>query len=862
DNVKTAQNGNRHPYIYGGGYRNHTTGDHAQITIINANSETRFAGIYAGTKYSDYDGNVRMDIDERVIIERQGETGAIMEEAGIYASGLKGRLPHGTTTYDYNVNGQVDIVIRGNRFGNSITEINCNTGGTTPKANVELIGVNAANGRLKLYDANNMLLNNTTLKLAPEADMGITGNLTLLEQSILDLSNKTNSYVGGNLIGSNDANTASILELKKDGKMTISGTVTGSTYFITPPIAGAINKNDPISGLVDTGRTYIESNADATGEFLFKPYTSVDEIHKSLVKEQVDGKTTWTIRKEEHEFKSTEISGPKKVTVDDVMQENEDLAVRFMIKTIDTNDQPFAMDIYARVLDANGNVFNDLEAAYYSFNENTFVQEFMLYPLQATVPTGQYKLQILDGPENTVKNAPNVIGEYDFEITATLVGDVTIAGNAEVGETLTANVANLPQGVDEQDLTYQWYVNGVAVQGATSKTWTVDGNANDTVYVEVGHANYANKLQSSTTTITNANQLTGTIQIEGTPRAGEVLTANVTGLPQGVNEQDLTYQWYVNGAAVQGATAKTWTVEANVDDKVTVKVAHANYRNELTSAEVTVVDKDPITGTVSISGTPRAGETLTADVTGLPQGVNEQDLTYQWYVNGTAVQGATTKTWTVAANIGDKVTVKVSHANYKDELTSAEVTVVDKDALTGTVTITGTPKVGETLTAEVTGLPNDANTTIKWYANGVEVATGETWTTTYDYVDQEITVKVTADNYTGELESTAVTLMKADLTGTVTITGTAKVGETLTAEVTGLPNDANTTIKWYANGVEIATGETWTTTYDYVDQEITVKVTADNYTGELTSAAVTLMKADLTGTVTITGTAKVGETLT
>ncbi|MGE7825596.1 S-layer homology domain-containing protein [Paenibacillus sp. NPDC093718] len=85
--------------------------------------------------------------------------------------------------------------------------------------------------------------------------------------------------------------------------------------------------------------------------------------------------------------------------------------------------------------------------------------------------------------------------------------------------------------------------------------------------------------------------------------------------------------------------------------------------------------------------------------------------------------------------------------------------------------------------------------------------------------------------------------------GSVTIDGTAEVGETLTANVTGITYTPNTTdnvptIQWYRNGVAIpnATGISYTLTADDVGTAITVKVTADGIhaSGSVTSEAVAM----------------------
>ena len=83
-----------------------------------------------------------------------------------------------------------------------------------------------------------------------------------------------------------------------------------------------------------------------------------------------------------------------------------------------------------------------------------------------------------------------------------------------------------------------------------------------------------------------------------------------------------------------------------------------------------------------------------------------------------------------------------------------------------------------------------------------------------------------------------------DLEGTVTIAGTSKTGEKLTANVTGTPNDATLSYQWYrcedasgetSTAIDGATGKTYTVTKADTGKYIKVVVTADNYSGSLSA---------------------------
>ncbi|MBC8569901.1 fibronectin type III domain-containing protein [Zongyangia hominis] len=99
-------------------------------------------------------------------------------------------------------------------------------------------------------------------------------------------------------------------------------------------------------------------------------------------------------------------------------------------------------------------------------------------------------------------------------------------------------------------------------------------------------------------------------------------------------------------------------------------------------------------------------------------------LTYQWLRDGTAIEGANTATYTVAEeDRNHEISCKVSASgNYAGDVTSTVFTVSDREMLTGSVAITGTPAVGNTLTAAATLNNSDPTYTWQWYRGNDKIA--------------------------------------------------------------------------------------------------------------------------------------------
>ena len=432
------------------------------------------------------------------------------------------------------------------------------------------------------------------------------------------------------------------------------------------------------------------------------------------------------------------------------------------------------------------------------------------------------------------------------------------------------------------------------------------------------------------------NPPTGAPTITGTAQVGQTLTAGTTAImdADGLTSVSYTYQWIRTAGGVDtnisGATASTYTlVAADLGTTIKVRVSFtddASNAETLTSAATAVVSaapNTPATGAPMITGTAQVGQTLTAtvgtiaDANGLPDPfLADANTSFQWVqVNlgtETNIASATASTYTLvredwAASVRVKVAFQDAQGNSEGPLTSSSVIIVKpaNTAATGKPGITGTAQVGQTLTAtvgtsaDVDGLPNpfltDVNTSFQWIRvatdnteTNIASATASTYTLVTDDAGTTIKVKVGfADNYDYDemLTSAATAVVSAaantPATGAPTITGTAQVGQTLTAGTTAIMDaDGLTTPSYTYQWIRVATDNSETniasataSTYTLVAADLgtTVKVrvsfTDDASNDETLTSNVSVIIARpantaATGKPGITGTAQVGQTLT
>ncbi len=387
----------------------------------------------------------------------------------------------------------------------------------------------------------------------------------------------------------------------------------------------------------------------------------------------------------------------------------------------------------------------------------------------------------------------------------------TISGTPQVRETLTADTADI---ADEEGLTnvayrYQWSAGGSDINGGTGSTYTLTASEQGkTIKVKVSFTDDADNAESLTSEATVAvaaapnRDATGLPTISGTPQVRETLTADTADIAdeEGLTNVAYRYQWSAGGSDINGGTGSTYTLTASEQGQtIKVKVSFtddADNEETLTSeATVTVAAaaNRGATGQPTISGTPQVGQTLTADTANIvdQDGLTNVSYSYQWIAGGTDIGGATGSTHTLTASEqGQTIQVRVTFtddADNEETLTSIATVAVAAAAAqannppTGLPGISGTPQVGETLTADTSPIDDQDGLTnvayrYQWTAGGSDIdgATGSTYTLTASEQGKTIKVKVSftddADNEESLTSEATVAVAAAPVPLTVSLT--------------------------------------------------------------------------------------------
>ena len=407
------------------------------------------------------------------------------------------------------------------------------------------------------------------------------------------------------------------------------------------------------------------------------------------------------------------------------------------------------------------------------------------------VPPDTIELKV--SPSSVAENA----GETDIMVTAAFPqGSTTLSTPTVVNVTLAAATAQtadftpvqpfnvtIPASARSGTATFQFTPNDdTSMEG--SETVTVSGTTT---------ASGITTINPATLTIidddTPNNPPAGQPRITGTPQVGQTLTAVTTDIQDADGLGDFAYQWKADETNIAEAMDSSYRLTNNeVGKRITVTVSFTDgigTEEAVTSQPTAAVREavtprspppppvltvafdlasystteggDPVTLRVALNRT--SNQDLTIPITVMPQGATEAD---DYTVSG-LTDGALSfapedlsKTFMIVANEdtdSDDETIELGFGTLpegvsKGEMATATLTIIDDDTPNnppaGQPRITGTPQVGQTLTAVTTDIQDAdglGDFAYQWKADETNIA--EAMDSSYRLTNNEVGKRIT-----------------------------------------------------------------------------------------------------------------------
>lgn len=376
------------------------------------------------------------------------------------------------------------------------------------------------------------------------------------------------------------------------------------------------------------------------------------------------------------------------------------------------DEKPYIFDITPVMKDRSGSVtfdiFEDgsgLEKVYFLYStdinevtsattENLKASDYHnatgTFTLSDLKPNTEYYCAVL--AVDKAGNESYLLNSTFKTLKKAITGTVSISGEAVYGKTLTASYEGL--ATDAGEVTVSWYRGEDTTAIATGDTYTLTADdVGKVITVKVTAENCSGELTDSTAEVAKAEH-------PNPPTNGNVDDENNTFTFNGTS--GVTYEYSTDGGAswtditVDSGTGVGTVTVGNVivntgDLQVRAKETDGYKASDVisnTSAYTATLE-----GSVSLSGTAKYGETLTATVTGAQQGAV---LTYTFSADDTVLQQGSSNTYKIEqAAIGKQITVKVSAEGYKGTVNGTSDTVAKADGVLTLKQTEFTPTFGD-----------------------------------------------------------------------------------------------------------------------------------------------------------------------
>ncbi|PCI18804.1 hypothetical protein COB64_04620 [Candidatus Wolfebacteria bacterium] len=285
--------------------------------------------------------------------------------------------------------------------------------------------------------------------------------------------------------------------------------------------------------------------------------------------------------------------------------------------------------------------------------------------------SGAYTLNVMNSVDTTVSDTAYVVVQAPPVITLNPTDTTLISGD-------TAIFIVAASGTDS--LSYQWYLNGVAIPGATNDTLIINGvDTSDAGLYTCSVTNMAGSDTSTAATlVVNVPAQITVNPVSLTVNQGDTTIFYVVA----IGTQPIAYQWQKDSVDIPGETNDSLViVNTQPSDTGEYRCYVVNIAGSDTSSNALLSVNEPPVITLNPTDTTLVENdtlVLVCQATGTPM------LNYQWHFDSTAILGATNATLNI---------FNVDSSDAGDYYCTCSNMAGSDTSLSATVTVTPGPDV-------------------------------------------------------------------------------------------------------------------------------------------------------------------------
>ena len=432
-------------------------------------------------------------------------------------------------------------------------------------------------------------------------------------------------------------------------------------------------------------------------------------------------------------------------------------------------------------------------------------------------------------------------------------GTLTIDGTLTVGMTLTANTDAISDDDDTGTFTYQWQSDGVDIENAIGKTFTLTSEQiRKRIRVEARYTDGTNHVEIlvSDQTDQGVKNIRPVVFITTVEERVNESSFTITGTATADSSVEL-FRERVSLGTVTAMMNGTWSFPVTLGEGANIFIATATDQDDANNqSEVS----DPVTITLDTTAPDKPviaapADTLTNTALLTLSGDAEAGSTVQLLSSGTIIVDAATTatttatngtgTWTITFRLAEEG-VNVITATATDVVGNgseiSEAVTITLDSVAPAVTITTRPQAVNTASFTLAGTVEEAGSTVEIFRGGTSIGvatvTGTAWT-----IDVTLTADVanvftaqaidSADNESEISEAVTITL---DIDApTVAITTTAQTVKEVLFTIKGTAK-AGSIVELLRGtesiGTVTATNGAWSIEVTLISEDNVITVTA------------------------------------